>query len=121
MPSLAARAPNICVQHLALQLYCFLQTGLLNALVEVVATYEASVSVAATVLLGKLLHLMHTHLPADICNTNPTLPSLIAHATKGNQMANAAITALQCYQKMLRNRPASNSLFLDSLIQEGCK
>ncbi|XP_061386649.1 rapamycin-insensitive companion of mTOR, partial [Musca vetustissima] len=119
LPSLAARAPNICEQHLALQLYCFLETGLLNALVEVIISSEVSVSVAATVLIGKLLHLMHTHLPPDICSTSPALPTLIKHATKGNINACAAISALECYQKMLRNRPASSSLFLDSIIQEG--
>uniref|UniRef100_A0A1I8NQG9 Rapamycin-insensitive companion of mTOR n=1 Tax=Stomoxys calcitrans TaxID=35570 RepID=A0A1I8NQG9_STOCA len=119
LPSLAARAPNICEQHLALQLYCFLETGLLNALVEVIVSSDDSVSVAATVLIGKILHLMHTHLPPDICSTSPALPSLISHATRGNLHASAAISALQCYQKMLRNRPASSSLFLDSIIQEG--
>ncbi|XP_075155173.1 rapamycin-insensitive companion of Tor isoform X2 [Haematobia irritans] len=119
LPSLAARAPNICEQHLALQLYCFLETGLLNALVEVIVTSDDPLSIAATVLIGKLLHLMHTHLPPDICSTSPALPSLISHATKGNLHASAAISALQCYQKMLRNRPASCSLFLDSIIQEG--
>ncbi|XP_037816868.1 rapamycin-insensitive companion of mTOR isoform X1 [Lucilia sericata] len=119
LPSLAARTPNICEQHLALQLYCFLETGLVNALVEVIVSSETAVSVAATVLIGKILHLMHTHLPADICSTSPALPTLISHATQGNQRASAAISALQCYQKMLRNRPASSSLFLDSIIQEG--
>ncbi|XP_073832423.1 rapamycin-insensitive companion of Tor isoform X2 [Musca autumnalis] len=119
LPSLAARAPNICEQHLALQLYCFLETGLLNALVEVIISSEVPVSVAATVLIGKLLHLMHTHLPPDICSTSPALPTLISHATKGNINACAAISALENYQKMLRNRPASSSLFLDSIIQEG--
>lgn len=64
---------------------------------------------------------MHTHLPADICSTSPALPTLISHATQGNQNATAAISALQNYQKMLRNRPASCSLFLDSIIQGGCE
>lgn len=116
---MAARTPNVCEQHLALQLYCFIETGLLNALVEVIVSNEVAVSLAATILLGKLLHLMHIRLPADICNTSPALPTLISHATQGNQRAIVAISALQSYHKMLRNRPASNSLFLDSIIQEG--
>ncbi|KAM7347580.1 rapamycin-insensitive companion of Tor isoform 2-T10 [Cochliomyia hominivorax] len=119
LPSLAARTPNICEQQLALQLYCFLETGLVNALVEVIVTSEIAISVAATVLIGKILHLMHTHLPADISSSSPALPTLISHATQGNQRASAAISALQSYQKMLRNRPASSSLFLDNIIQEG--
>uniref|UniRef100_A0A1A9W1W4 Rapamycin-insensitive companion of mTOR n=1 Tax=Glossina brevipalpis TaxID=37001 RepID=A0A1A9W1W4_9MUSC len=119
LPSLAARAPNVCEQQLALQLFCFLETGLLNALVEVIIAGEATVSVAATILIGKLLHLMHTHLPPDICSTSPALPLLISHAARDNRYASAAIATLQHYQKMMRNRPASNSLFLDSIIQEG--
>ena len=119
LPSLASRAPNVIEQHLALQLYCFLETGLLNALVEVIVSNEPHISVRATMLIGNLLHLMHTHLPPDICSTSPALPSLISYATKGNQKAIEAISALQNYQKMLRSRPASCSLFLDSIIQSG--
>lgn len=119
LPSLAARAPNVVEQHLALLLYCFLETGLLNALVEVAVAPDQFVSVRATVLIAKILQLMHTHLPADIFSTSPALPTLVGHATQGNQQANAAVAALQNYQKMLRQRPASCSLFLDSIIQGG--
>ncbi|XP_017025481.1 rapamycin-insensitive companion of mTOR [Drosophila kikkawai] len=119
LPTLAARAPNVVDQHLALMLYCFLETGLLNALVEVAVGSDQFVSVQATVLIGKILQLMHTHLPPDICCTSPALPTLVGHATQGNQQANAAVAALQNYQKMLRQRPASCSLFLDSIIQGG--
>ncbi|XP_055843320.1 rapamycin-insensitive companion of mTOR [Episyrphus balteatus] len=119
LPSLASRAPNICEQHLALLLYCFLETGLLNALVEVIVSSDTFISVRATVLIGKILHLMHTHLPADICSTYPALPTLVTHATQGNHQATASISALQNYHQMLRNRPVSCSLFLDSIIQGG--
>lgn len=119
LPSLAARAPNVVEQHLALLLYCFLETGLLNALVEVAVAPDQFVSVRATVLIAKILQLMHTHLPADIFSTSPALPTLVGHATQGNQQANAAVAALQNYQKILRQRPASCSLFLDSIIQGG--
>ncbi|ALC49697.1 rictor [Drosophila busckii] len=119
LPSLSGRAPNVVEQHLALLLYSFLETGLLNALVEVAVGSDQFVSVRATILMGKIVHLMHTHLPADICSTSPALPTLVAHATQGNQQANAAVAALQNYQKMLRQRPAACSLFLDSIIQGG--
>lgn len=119
LPSLAARAPNVVEQHLALLLYCFLETGLLNALVEVTVSSDPFVSVRATILIGKIVQLMHTHLPADICSTSSTLPTLVSHAMQGNQQANAAIAALQNYQQMLRQRPASCSLFLDGIIQGG--
>lgn len=53
LPSLASRAPNVIEQHLALLLYCFLETGLLNALVEVIVSNEAKIAVKATMLIGK--------------------------------------------------------------------
>lgn len=119
LPSLANRVPNIAEIHTSFLLYCFLETGLLNALVEVIVSSAAFISVRATVLIGKLLQLMHTHLPADICNTSSALPSLIAHAAQGNHQASAAISALQSMHQVLKSRPASCSLFLDSIIQSG--
>lgn len=139
LPSLASRVPNICENHTALLLYCFLETGLINALVEVIVTSDTFISVRATVLLGKylntllfkvkfiliyfkigkLIHMMHTMLPSDISSTCPALPTLVEHATKGNHQARAAITALQTLHQMLKSRPASCSLFLDNIIQSG--
>lgn len=52
LPSFANRVPNICEIHTALLLYCFLETGLLNALVEVVVSSDTFLSVRATVLIG---------------------------------------------------------------------
>uniref|UniRef100_A0A1B0D905 Rapamycin-insensitive companion of mTOR domain-containing protein n=1 Tax=Phlebotomus papatasi TaxID=29031 RepID=A0A1B0D905_PHLPP len=113
LPTLANRVPNPCEIHLALLLYCFLETGLLDALVEVIVSSDTFISVRATVLLGRLLHLMHTLLPADICSTSPSLPTLIAHAAQGNHQATAAVAALQDLHQIMKNRPASCSLFLD--------
>lgn len=121
LPSLASRVPNICEIHLAVLLYCFLETGLLNALVEVIISSDTFISVRATVLLGKLLQLNHNLLPADICSTSPALPLLITRATEGNPQARAAIVALNSFHSMLKNRPASCSLFLDTIIQSGSK
>lgn len=70
---------------------------------------------------GKLLQLMHTHLPADICNASSALPALITYASQGNPQATAAVSALQHLHKVLQNRPASCSLFLDAIIQSGGK
>ncbi|XP_055526616.1 rapamycin-insensitive companion of mTOR [Wyeomyia smithii] len=121
LPSLACRVPNVPDIHLALLLYCFIENGLLNALVEVIISSDTFISVRATILLGKILHQMHLLLPAEICNSTPsgTLPTLISKATEGNHQAKAAIAALQQFHQMLQNRPASYSLFLDSVIQSG--
>lgn len=119
LPTLAARVPNICEIHTSMLLYCFIENGLLNALVEVIISTDSFLSVRATVLLAKMLQLMHTLLPADICSASTALPKLVSKATEGNHQAKAAISALQHYHKMLRNRPASCSMFLDSIVQSG--
>lgn len=119
LPSLASRVPNICEIHQAFLVYCFIENGLLNALVEVIVSSDTFISVRATILLAKLLQMTHTMLPADICSTSPSLPTLISKATGGNHQAKAAVSALQTYHQMLRNRPSSCSLYLDVIIQNG--
>lgn len=119
LPSLASKVPNICEIHQAFLVYCFIENGILNALVEVIVSSDTFISVRATILLAKLLQLINTMLPADICNTSPSLPSLISKATEGNHQAKAAVSALQTYNQMMRNRPASCSLYLDIIIQNG--
>ncbi|XP_063704935.1 rapamycin-insensitive companion of mTOR isoform X2 [Culicoides brevitarsis] len=119
LPTLAHSVPNITEIHLSMLLYSFVENSLLNALVQVIVTSENALSVRATILLGRLLELMHKLLPADVCNTNHCLPTLIMKAAEGNDRAKAAIAALTSYHQMLRNRPASCSLFLDTIIQSG--
>lgn len=80
-------------------------------------TSDTFISVRATVLLGQLLHLVHLFLPPQICSVTPALPSLIAQASAGKPQALAAVAALRRLHSMLEARPASNSLFLDHIIQ----
>lgn len=53
LPHLAKYTPRIIDMHLAVVLYCFQNNGLIEALVEVIATSDTFISVRATVLLGK--------------------------------------------------------------------
>lgn len=119
LPTLAKSGPNVHEIHTAMLLYCFLESGLIDALVEVIVSSDTFISVRATVLLGKLTHLMHRLLPADICAASSALPTLIGHATKNSHQATAAIAALQSYHQVLKNRPASCSLFLDCIVRSG--
>lgn len=93
------------------------QAGLLDGLAEVIVTSDTFISVRATVLLGQLLHLIHLLLPPQICSITPALPSLLAQASAGKPQALAAIAALQRLHAMLEARPATNSLYLDHIIQ----
>lgn len=98
LPHLTRSTPSITDIHLALLLYCFLETGLLNALAEVIATSDTFISVRATVLLGELLRLVQLLLPPECCNVTPALPNLLEYATKRPQ-ALGAVTALQQLHK----------------------
>lgn len=80
-------------------------------------TSDTFISVRATVLLGQLLHLIHMFLPPQICNLTPALPTLLSQASAGKPQALAAVAALRRLHSMLEARPASNSLFLDHIIQ----
>lgn len=53
LPSLANRVSNISEIHTSLLLYCFLETGLLNALIGVIVSSAAFISVRATILIGE--------------------------------------------------------------------
>ncbi|KAJ2946926.1 hypothetical protein O0L34_g16268 [Tuta absoluta] len=117
LPHLSATGPDITEIHLALLLHCFLEAGLLDGLAEVIVTSDTFISVRATVLLGQLLHLIHLFLPPQICSITPALPSLMAQASEGKPQALAAVAALRKLHTMLEARPASNSLFLDHIIQ----
>ncbi|XP_034824961.1 rapamycin-insensitive companion of mTOR [Maniola hyperantus] len=117
LPHLSATGPDIIEIHLALLLQCFLEAGLLDGLAEVIVTSDTFISVRATVLLGQLLHLIHLFLPPQICNITPALPSLISQASAGKPQALAAVAALKRLHSMFESRPASNSLFLDHILQ----
>lgn len=80
-------------------------------------TSDTFISVRATVLLGQLLHLIHLLLPPETCNISPPLPTLLSRASATHPQALAAVAALQNLNSLLKSRPASNSLFLDHVIQ----
>jgi rapamycin-insensitive companion of mTOR len=119
LPHLAKTTPSITDMHLALLLYCFLECGLLGAIVEVIATSDTFISVRATVLLGELMHLIQILLPPECCNVSPALPSLLEYATHGKPQAIKAVNGLQQLQKLLKARPASYSLHLDFILRSG--
>ncbi|XP_019772703.2 rapamycin-insensitive companion of mTOR [Dendroctonus ponderosae] len=117
LPHLAKTTPSPTEMHLALLLYCFLESGLLAALTEVITHSDTFISVRATVLLSELLRLIQLYLPPGCCNVSPSLPTLLDYATQSKPQAMAAITALQQLHKLMQKRPASYSLHLDLIIR----
>lgn len=55
LPSLANRVSNIAEIHTSILLYCFLEAGLLNALIDVIVSSATFISVRATILIGMIL------------------------------------------------------------------
>lgn len=119
LPHLAKYTPRITDMHLAALLYCFQNNGLIEALVEVIATSDTFISVRATVLLGELLRLIQLLLPSECCTSASALPTLLEYATKNSPQAIGAITALVQFHKLLKKRPVSHSLYLDFILRSG--
>lgn len=126
LPHLSKVRPNLSEIHMALLMYIFVETGLLEAIVEVIVTSDLYISVRATMLLGVLLHKVHLLLPPECCDLTPALPNLLSHAANTadkvcQQRALAAVAALHRLHSLLSRRPAPASLFLDQLLQPGRK
>ncbi len=70
--------PNLLENHKCFTLGCLLKTGLPEALIEVVISTEADLSILATVLLGELLYSASVILPRELNATSHCLPALLA-------------------------------------------
>ncbi|XP_016121928.1 rapamycin-insensitive companion of mTOR-like, partial [Sinocyclocheilus grahami] len=58
LPHRARSRPDLMDNYLALLLSAFINSGLLEGLVEVVTSSDGQISVRATILLGELLHMV---------------------------------------------------------------
>lgn len=123
LPSLRNNVPNICDTHQALLIYCLIENGIIEALIDVIVNSDTFISIRSTILLAKILQVVNTTVPENLCFESVALPNLIYEASKGNPQALKAISTLQSYQQLLKNRPAPVSLYLDFIIQNGhiCK
>ncbi|XP_071443779.1 rapamycin-insensitive companion of mTOR isoform X2 [Hetaerina americana] len=137
LPHIARFRPNIVEIHLALLLNTLMKCGLLEALVDVIVTSDAYLSIRATILMGELLHLVHMLLPPQCSQLSPGLPNLIGYATVGvdklrserglsergeefqlwRQQALSAVSILSRIHAFKERHPAVSSLFLDQLMQ----
>ncbi|KAL6058320.1 Cytosolic regulator of adenylyl cyclase [Balamuthia mandrillaris] len=82
--------PNLMENYTAALLMLFVDLGLIEALVSFGKKLEENsppegdpgkvIAIKATILLGELLHMSNTLLPAKQCARLQTLPSLVSHA-----------------------------------------
>lgn len=123
LPHKACSRPNLTEIHTALIVYTFLECGLLSALVEIIISTDAFLSIQAIILLGVILHLSHKLLPSEVIDISPGLPTLVHYITNGlprqRTQALMAVNSLSKIHEMFKNRPYPNSLFLHQLMCHG--
>ncbi|CAI9743243.1 rapamycin-insensitive companion of mTOR [Octopus vulgaris] len=123
LPHLAKVRPNLIENHLALILAAWIETGILQALVEVITSTEGHLFIRAVILLGELLHMANTLLPHECTTHSHCLPNLMAVASsfdipgQHRHRATLAVSYLNRIHTLKKRGPRPCSLFLDQLIQ----
>ncbi|XP_052454419.1 rapamycin-insensitive companion of mTOR isoform X2 [Carassius gibelio] len=123
LPHRARSRPDLMDNYLALLLSAFINSGLLEGLVEVVTSSDGRISVRATILLGELLHMANTILPHSHSHHLHCLPTLINMATsfdvsqEKRLRASAAVNHLKRFHEKKCHGPKPYSLYLDHILR----
>ncbi|KAA0720012.1 Rapamycin-insensitive companion of mTOR AVO3 -like protein [Triplophysa tibetana] len=132
LPHRARSRPDLMDNYLALLLSAFIQSGLLEGLVEVITSSDNDISVRATILLGELLHMANIILPHSHSHHLHCLPTLINMAAsfdipqEKRLRASAAVNYLKRFHERKKRGPKPSSLYLDQIIRkslaaQGCR
>nr|XP_021332070.1 rapamycin-insensitive companion of mTOR isoform X1 [Danio rerio] len=122
LPHRARSRPDLMDNYLALLLSAFINSGLLEGLVEVVTSSDGQISVRATILLGELLHMANTILPHSHSHHLHCLPTLINMAAsfdisqEKRLRASAAVNHLKRFHEKKRRGPKPYSLYLHHIL-----
>uniref|UniRef100_A0A671Q8I3 Rapamycin-insensitive companion of mTOR-like n=1 Tax=Sinocyclocheilus anshuiensis TaxID=1608454 RepID=A0A671Q8I3_9TELE len=123
LPHRARSRPDLMDNYLALLLSAFINSGLLEGLVEVVTSSDGQISVRATILLGELLHMANTILPHSHSHHLHCLPTLINMAAsfdisqEKRLRASAAVNHLKRFHEKKRCGTKPYSLYLDHILR----
>ncbi|XP_066501581.1 rapamycin-insensitive companion of mTOR [Hoplias malabaricus] len=124
LPHRARSRPDLMDNYLALVLSAFINSGLLEGLVEVVTSSDDNISVRATILLGELLHMANTILPHSHSHHLHCLPTLMNMAAsfdipqEKRLRASAAVNYLKRFHEKKKRGPKPNSLYLDHIVRK---
>ncbi|XP_036384434.1 rapamycin-insensitive companion of mTOR-like isoform X1 [Megalops cyprinoides] len=124
LPHRARSRPDLMDNYLALVLSAFINSGLLEGLVEVITSSDDHISVRATILLGELLHMANTILPHSHSHHLHCLPTLMNMAAsfdisqEKRLRASAAVNYLKCFHEKKKRGPKPSSLYLDHIIRK---
>ncbi|XP_030004828.1 rapamycin-insensitive companion of mTOR-like [Sphaeramia orbicularis] len=123
LPHRSCSRPDLMDNYLALVLSAFINSGLLEGLVEVITSSDDVISIRATILLGQLLHMANTILPHSHSHHLHCLPTLMSMAasfdiTPAKRLrASAAVNHLKCFHEKKKRGPKPYSLYLDHILR----
>uniref|UniRef100_H2Y578 Rapamycin-insensitive companion of mTOR n=1 Tax=Ciona savignyi TaxID=51511 RepID=H2Y578_CIOSA len=118
IPIGSSSRPDLVNSHLAILLSAFLQCGLMQALSSVAVSSDAQSAIAATIILGSLLHLSVQLLPPND-DSKPLLPDLLKETGNNleeNLQINLAVKRLQEVHHMLSAKPTPYSVYLSHIL-----
>ncbi|XP_061116623.1 rapamycin-insensitive companion of mTOR isoform X2 [Conger conger] len=124
LPHRARSRPDLMDNYLALVLSAFINSRLLEGLVEVVTSSDDHISVRATILLGELLHMANTILPHAHSHHLHCLPTLMNMAAsfdisqEKRLRASAAVNYLKRFHEKKKRGPKPHSLYLDHIVRK---
>ncbi|KPP65251.1 hypothetical protein Z043_116347, partial [Scleropages formosus] len=124
LPHRARSRPDLMDNYLALVLSAFINSGLLEGLVEVITSSDDHISVHATILLGDLLHMANTILPHSHSHHLHCLPTLMNMAAsfdipqEKRLRASAAVNCLKRFHERKKRGPKPHSLYLDQVVRK---
>lgn len=122
VPHLAKTGVNLVEVHRAVVLYLFVEANLLDAIVHVIVSDDTFLSVHATILLGEILHLIHTLLPPELISLTPGLPNLISYAVRGCPVNLLPGLRAAAYEKQKESASLDNleeSMSLEDFVNTG--
>uniref|UniRef100_A0A665U2Q7 RPTOR independent companion of MTOR, complex 2 a n=1 Tax=Echeneis naucrates TaxID=173247 RepID=A0A665U2Q7_ECHNA len=124
LPHRARSRPDLMDNYLGFVLSAFIDSGLLEGLVEVVTSSDDQLAVRATILLGELLHMANTILPHSHSHHLHCLPTLINMAAsfdisqEKRLRASAAVNNLKRFHEKKKKGLKPHSLYLDHIIRK---
>ncbi|XP_056888315.1 rapamycin-insensitive companion of mTOR-like [Takifugu flavidus] len=124
LPHRARSRPDLMDNYLAFVLSAFINSSLLEGLVEVITSNDDQLGIRATILLGELLHMANTILPHSHSHHLHCLPTLINMAAsfdipqERRLRASAAVNNLKRFHEKKKRGLKPCSLYLDHIIRK---
>ncbi|KAK7895781.1 hypothetical protein WMY93_021106 [Mugilogobius chulae] len=123
LPHRSCSRPDLMHNYLAFVLSAFIKSGLLEGLVEVIASSDDIISIRATILLKELLNMANRILPHSQSLHLHCLPTLVNVAASFDiphdkrLRASAAVNNMKCFHEKKKVQPKPSSLYLDHILR----